>query len=66
MVAQSVKHCGFVPLVAVHGVLSLDERLVFCLKIGSVVFPSSALVCWGSWSDVSFDVGLICDGGVVL
>lgn len=61
-----MKHCGFVSLVPVHGVLPLDEHLVFCLKIGGVGFPSSALVCSGSWSDVSFNVGLICDGGVVL
>lgn len=37
--------CGFVPFVAVHGAFlnaSLNEHLIFCLKIGSVVFPSFA------------------------
>lgn len=57
---------GLYPSIAMHGVVSLDERLVFCLKIGCVVFPSSALVCLGSWSDVRFNVGLICGGGMVL
>lgn len=61
-----IKHSGFVPLDRYAWSSSLDERLVFCLKIGCVVFPSSALVCLGSWSDVRFNVGLICGGGMVL
>lgn len=63
---KSVPFCEFVPLITVCGVLSLDKPLVPCLKIGGVVLPSSALVCLRSWSDVSFNVGLICDSGEVL
>lgn len=56
----------FVPLITVCGVLYLDKPLVPCLKTGDVALPSSVLVCLRRWSDVSFNVGLICDGGKVL
>lgn len=58
--------CEFVPLITVCGMLYLDKPLVPCLKIGDVVLASSVLVCLRSRSDVSFNVGLICDGGEVL
>lgn len=56
----------FVPSITVCGALYLDKPLAPCLKIGDVVLPSSVLVCLRSWSDVGFNVGLICDGGEVL
>lgn len=62
---KPVPVCEFVPLITVCGML-LDKLLVPCLRIGDLVLPSSVLVCLRSRLDVSFNVGLICDGGEVL